>query len=125
MTNNIMVKMEKSALNVDYQKFGEITINGQVYYSDMTVYWNGKMSYRSKEHVVEFGEFMKILKAGPEIVVIGKGEEGVLKISEEVLSWAKNKNVDLYFENTAKAADIFNAFANQGKKVVGIFHVTC
>lgn len=117
--------MENSALNVEYKKFGEITINGQVYYSDMTVYWNGKISYRGKEHVVEFGEFMTILKAGPEIVVIGKGEEGVLKISEEVLKWARSKNVDLYFERTGKAADIFNAFANQGKKVVGIFHVTC
>ncbi len=117
--------MVNSALNVEFKKFGEITINGQVFYSDMTVYWNGKMSYRSKEHVVEFGEFMKILKSEPEIVVIGKGEEGVLKVSEEVLRWAKAKKVDLYFENTGKAADIFNAFANQGKKVVGIFHVTC
>ncbi|MBN2331413.1 MAG: hypothetical protein JXC85_06365 [Candidatus Aenigmarchaeota archaeon] len=120
-----MVKMEKHALNVEYKKFGEITINGQVYYSDMTVYWNGKIAYRGKEHVIEFGEFMKILKSEPEIVVIGKGDEGVLKISEEVLQWAKGKSVDLYFERTAKAADIFNAFANQGKRVVGIFHVTC
>jgi hypothetical protein len=117
--------MDKSAVNVEYSKFGEITINGQVYYSDMTVYWNGKLNYRSKEHVVEFGEFMKILKAEPEIVVIGKGHEGVLKISEEVLRWARSKKVDLYFDRTAKAVDIFNAFANQGKKVIGIFHVTC
>jgi hypothetical protein len=117
--------MQKSAVNIDFTKFGEITVNGQTYYSDMTVYWDGKLSYRSKVHIIELGEFMKILKAEPEIVVIGRGQEGSLKIDEEVLRWAKSKHVEIYTENTRKSVDIFNAFANQGKKVVGIFHVTC
>jgi hypothetical protein len=117
--------MKKPAINIDSTKFGEITINGKPYDSDMTLFWNGRLSYRSKEHVIELGEFMKILKAGPEMVVIGKGQEGVMKIAREVLEWAKTKKVELYTENTPKAAEMFNAFVKNGKKVVGIFHVTC
>ncbi len=117
--------MEKSAVNIDSTKFGEITINGKAYDSDMTVYWDGKLSYRGKEHVVEIGEFMQIMRAKPEILVVGTGQYGVVKIAPEVIGWAKNKHVDLYKEITAKAVKMFNAFANQGKRVVGIFHVTC
>lgn len=117
--------MEKSAVNIDSTKFGEITINGKPYDSDMTVYWDGKLSYRSKEHILEIGEFTKILRAEPEIVVIGTGQSGSVKLTPEVVQWAKNKHIDLYMEKTTKAVDIFNAFANQGKKVVGVFHVTC
>ena len=117
--------MDKSVVNIDSTKFGEITVNGQPYDSDMTVFWDGKLSYRSKEHILEIGEFTKVLRAGPEIVVVGTGQSGSLKLAPEVVHWAKNKHIDLYMDKTPKAVDIFNAFANQGKKVVGIFHVTC
>jgi hypothetical protein len=117
--------MEKSAVNIDSTKFGEITINGKPYDSDMTVYWNGRLAFRSKEHVLELGEFMKILREGPEIVVIGTGQTGVVKVSPEVAQLAGNKHVKIYREITPKAVEMFNAFANHGRKVVGIFHVTC
>ncbi len=106
-------------------KFGEITINGKPYDSDMTVYWNGKVNYRTKEHTIELGEFISVLKAGPHIVVVGTGQEGIEMITPEVIQWAEDKKVTLYTEKTPKAVEIFNAFAEQGKKVVGIFHVTC
>ena len=114
-----------AGVKINSTKFGEITINGKPHDSDMTVYWNGKMSYRTKEHTIELGEFIKVLKAGPEIVIIGTGEVGVVKLTQEVVQWAEDKKVTIYTEKTPKAAEIFNAFAEQGKKVVGIFHVTC
>jgi len=120
-----MAIVKESAPNIDSTKFGEITINGKTYYSDMTIYWNGKLSYRSKEHIIELGELMKILRAGPEIIVLGTGHDSTIKITAETMAWANNKKVQIYKEITPKAAEIFNAFANDGKKVVGIFHVTC
>jgi hypothetical protein len=106
-------------------KFGEITINGKPYDSDVTVYWDGKVEFRSKEHTIELGEFLKVLREGVEIVVIGTGQHGVIRITPEVTQWAEDKNVKIYAENTPKAVDMFNAFAQEGRKTVGIFHVTC
>jgi hypothetical protein len=117
--------MQKSPVLINSTKFGEIIINGKPYDSDMTVYWSGKLSYRSKEHLIEMGEIAKILMAEPEIIVIGMGQSGGLRIAPEVEDWTKNKGVQLYIEITPKAVEIFNAFASEGKKVVGIFHVTC
>ena len=113
------------AVKINGTKFGEITINGKPYDSDMTVYWNGKMEYRAKEHIIELGEFIRVLRYGPEIVVVGTGDEGIVKIAPEVAQWAQEKGVTLYAEKSAKAVELFNAFSEQGKKVVGIFHVTC
>ncbi len=110
---------------IDGTTFGEISINGKTYFSDMTVFWDGRLAFRSKDHVLEMGEFMKVLKAGPSMVVVGAGQEGVLKVASEVAEWAKEKGVTIYAENTPKAVEMFNAFAGSGRKVVGIFHVTC
>ena len=117
--------MPKTAIKIDSTKFGEITINGKVYYSDMTVFWNGKLSYRGKDHVIELGELLGVLKKGAEIVVIGVGQSGNIRVAPEVVQWAEDKKVSIYRENTPKAAEMFNAFAGNGKKVAGIFHVTC
>jgi len=110
---------------IDRTSFGEIIINGRTYFSDMTVYWDGRLAMRGKEHVLEMGEFMKVLKSGPDIVVLGAGQNGVVTIAREVAEWAKNKGMHIYRENTPKAVEMFNAFAGSGRKVVGIFHVTC
>lgn len=117
--------MDNSVPNINSTKFGEITVNNKTYYSDLTIYWNGKISFRAKEHTFEAGEFMTLLRLSPEIIVIGAGQKGIITIAEEVKELAKMKKIDIYKDVTPKAVDIFNAFVSQGKKVVGIFHVTC
>ena len=117
--------MANPPVHIDSVNFGEIVINGKIFDSDMTLFWNGKMSYRSKEHLVEMGEFMKILMSKPEIVVIGIGMQGAVKIAPEVAEWAENVKVKIYTEVTPKAAEMFNAFVSEGRRTAGIFHVTC
>jgi hypothetical protein len=114
-----------ATVKIDGTKFGEITINGKPYDSDVTVYWNGKVSYRTKEHTIEAGEFVNVLRSSPEMVVVGTGEEGIVRVTPEVNQLAEMKNVKIFADKTPKAVDIFNAFVDEGKKVVGIFHVTC
>jgi hypothetical protein len=117
--------MARPAVRIDSTGFGEISINGKTYYSDMTVFWNGQVSYRSKEHVIELGELLGVLKKGAKVVVIGLGQNGACRIAPEVEQWAGDKGIGLYKESTPKAIEIFNGFVARGKKVAGIFHVTC
>ncbi|MFH0956409.1 MAG: MTH938/NDUFAF3 family protein [Candidatus Aenigmatarchaeota archaeon] len=110
---------------IDGTKFGEITINGKPYDSDVTVYWDGRVTFRAKEHVIELGEFLTVLRADPNVLVVGTGQTGIVKISPEVAQWAGDKNVSVYADTTPRALQMFNAFVAEGRKVVGIFHVTC
>jgi hypothetical protein len=110
---------------IDGTKFGEITINGRPYDSDVTVYWDGRVALRAKEHTIELGEFLKILRADPNVLVVGTGQTGIMRIAPEVKQVADDKNVQIHTDVTPRAMDLFNAFVSEGKKVVGIFHVTC
>ena len=113
------------AARIDSIRFGEITIGDRTYYSDMVVWWDGKVEYREKSHVLGPEEFQTLSKRKPEVIVIGKGTTaGLLKVASNVIEFAKKSKIDIYTESSSKAVELFNAFANDGKKVVAVIHTT-
>ena len=112
-------------VKINSVKFGEIEIDKKVYYSDMIVWWDGKIEYREKSHELGMSEFLKLLERKPEIMIIGTGIEGICKILEEVEQTAKDKGVEIFKEVSPKAAEMFNAFVADKKRVVAVLHSTC
>ncbi len=110
---------------IDSVKWGEITIDGKAYYSDMYVYWDGRAEMRRKSHLFDIDEFAGLLQKDPEIIVIGIGHKGIVKVPEEVLQLAEDRNLELFMEKTPQAAEVFNAFAGEGKRVIAVLHTTC
>jgi len=110
---------------IDSTAFGEITVAGKPYDTDLTVYWDGRVSFRSKDHMLEVGELLKVMKAMPEVLVVGVGQTGGLRVAPEVPQLVGDRRIAFYCEVTPKAVEMFNAFVGSGKKAVGIFHVTC
>ena len=105
--------------------FGEIEINGKVYYSDMVVWWDGKVEYREKSHTLTMDDFLEILKRKPGVVVVGTGMSGVLMIEEKVMEMAEQKGIEIYTEISPKAGKIFNGFIKDRKRAVAVIHTTC
>ena len=60
-----------------------------------------------------------------EILVIGKGQPGYMKVSESLRELLAEKNVKLIEEPTAKAIETFNRLFKEGRRVAGGFHVGC
>jgi len=116
--NKTMVKIESIS-------FGEIKIDDKIYYSDVVIFWDGKIDYREKSHLFDMDEFLKLKEKGPEIIVVGTGISGCVKIPERVKEVATELGVRIFYDTSDKAKDIFNAFLSQGKKVIGVFHTTC
>ena len=112
-------------VEVDASKWGELKINGKSYFSDMYVYWDDKTEARKKSHLFDINEFVKLLQKDPKIIVIGIGHEGTVKIPDEVIQMAEDKNIELFVEKTPQAAEVFNAFAKEGKRVIAVLHTTC
>jgi hypothetical protein len=106
-------------------KFGEISVDGKAYDSDMVVWWDSKVDYRVKSHEFSLDEFVSLLERKPEAIVVGTGEQENVKVPEEVMQLAEEKNIKLYIDPTAKAIEMFNGLIAQGKKAVLIAHVTC
>jgi hypothetical protein len=112
-------------VKINSTKFGEITINGKIYYSDMIVWWDGKKEYREKSHVFDIEEFQRLAERKPEIIVIGAGHSSAVKVPPEVEDTAEMRKISIYVENSPKAIELFNAFVAEKKKVVAVIHTTC
>ena len=106
-------------------RFGEVEIDGKVFFSDMVVWWNGKSEYREKRHVFGMSQFLALAEKKPEIIVIGTGMNGIVGITEEVVQAAEDKNIEIFKELSPKAAEMFNGFIADGKKAVALIHSTC
>ena len=57
---------------IDSAEFGELKIDGKIYYSDMIVWWTGEKEFRPKSKIFDMKEFRKMLEKKPEIIVVGK-----------------------------------------------------
>ena len=112
-------------VRIDSTKFGEIVIDGKTYYSDVRVWWDGKVEMRESSHTLEMNEFTALLRKKPEILVVGTGDPGTLKILPEVVQAAEDQKVEIFTETSSKATEMFNAFVADKKKVVAVIHVTC
>jgi hypothetical protein len=112
-------------VEINSVKFGEIEIDKKIYYSDMIVWWDGKIEFRTKSHEFGMGDFLSLLRRKPKIIVIGTGIDGICRVPEEVEQTAKDKGVDIFKETSPKAAKMFNGFVADRKRVVAVLHSTC
>ena len=112
-------------VSVDYVKFGEVMVDGKVYYSDMVIWSDGEKEFIEKTHMIGMEAFSRLLRKKPDMVVIGTGEYGRVRISDDVVQKAKRRGIKLFVETSPKAADIFNGLAATGKNAVFFVHTTC
>ena len=112
-------------VNIEFVKFGEVMVDGKVYYSDMIVWWDGEIEFLPKDHMLDMKVFARLLRKNPDMVVVGKGQVGMVVVSDDVKHKAKDRGIKIFEETSAKAADIFNGMVSTGKKVVAFIHTTC
>lgn len=111
-------------VKIDSMKFGEITIDGKVYYSDVAIWWDGKVAMASKSHEFDIQRVSSLIGKKPEIIVVGTGMQGAVRILPEATQFCEDEKLKIYSDPTPKAIDVFNGLVLQGKKVAGFFHVT-
>ena len=124
---------------IEEYNFGFIKINGQTYNHDVQIGLDNKVKlwWRSKSHEIWKRDIEEVLDQVPEAIVIGTGEMGIAQLTEEARQEIISKKIELIVEPTAEAVKSFNSLkkdlsalpaqagGGQGKKVVGLFHLTC
>ena len=112
---------------INSTRFGSVTIDGKIYdrEDNYIVFWDGEMIglHTAERHLFGKPELEMILKKKPEMVVVGTGVSGLLRVSEEVKTLCREKGIE-FIEMVSREAIIkFNK--NLGKRVVAFIHVTC
>ncbi len=118
---------------IEEYSFGFIKINGQTYSHDVQIGLDGeiKLWWRNKSHEIEKRDVEEVLNQKPEAIVIGIGDMGAAKVMDEAQQAIILKGVKLIIEPTGEAIKSFNSLkkdlsgGGQGKKVAGLFHLTC
>jgi hypothetical protein len=112
--------------------FGSIMIDGKSYRHDVQVTPGHVAGWRRAEsHNFSPNEFRKVIDSGicggewPEAVIIGNGYDGIMKVDPGVIEAIRAQGIEVMVNKTGQAKDEYNKFEQQGKKVLGLFHLTC
>jgi hypothetical protein len=116
---------------IDATKFGSITVDGETFDHDIVIRLSGKVKKRKKKlskqqygtsHTVSLAEAEHIYDDGARQVIVGTGQHGVLKLSDEAEGFFKDHGCKVRSVPTPEAVKDWNE--DEGK-VIGVFHVTC
>jgi len=114
---------------IDSYNFGVIVINGKRYVSDVIVFPERVLAgwWRKEGHRLAIDDLKTVLKTKPkpEILVVGTGYYGFVKVMPEVEQRLTKKGINLVAQPTREACETFNQLLNKGKRVVAALHLTC
>ncbi|MGM0366005.1 MAG: Mth938-like domain-containing protein [Actinomycetota bacterium] len=111
---------------IDSYSFGSINIDGKTYRSDVIVYpdrVNPKW-WRETGHLLKARDLLEVFDFKPEVLVIGTGASGLMKVAEELKKKLGDESIKYVIKRTFEAVKEFNNLS-QTKRTVGAFHITC
>lgn len=112
-------------------RFGEVIVGEKTYTRDVYITADGKVKKRKKRlareeyhtaHTLGPKELEKVCRGGPEVIFVGTGESGSLKLSEEALRYLSQRSIECKALPTPQLAEAYNKSA---KRKAAVIHVTC
>ena len=111
---------------IDSFRFGLITIGGKRYSSDVMIFpdrvrgdWR-----RGKGHRLCLDDITEIFGENPDVIVVGTGVVGLMKVLPEVQEAVDNLGIRIIVETTDQACRAYNRLFGS-VKVVAALHITC
>lgn len=111
---------------IDSYQFGLIVVNGKRYSSDVIILpervqdsWN-----RKRGHELCLEDLAGVIAENPEVLVVGTGAYGLMKVLPEVKQATQAQGIKLITETTDKACTTYNQLC-RSQKVVAALHLTC
>ncbi|MBC7221441.1 hypothetical protein H5T56_00405 [Candidatus Bipolaricaulota bacterium] len=106
-------------------RFGKIEVDGVPWQEDLWV-CAGMVGrwWRREGHRVYPEDLAEVLELAPEVIIIGTGFYGILKVSEEARDLLSQKGIELMAIPTKEAVELFNDLS-QKKRVAALLHLTC
>lgn len=107
--------------------FGRIDIDGRAYTSDVVVLPEGvRGNWRRDEgHTLKPGDLDDVLGASPEVLVIGQGAQGRMKVTRDALNCLERAGIEAVCLPTGRAVEVYNERCERGERVAAALHLTC
>jgi len=111
---------------IDSFQFGEIIISGIKYSSDVIIFHDRVIDnwWRKTGHELCPDDITKVFEENPEVLVVGTGVSGLMKVLPKVEEMALARGIELIVDTTDNACDIYNQLS-RSRRSVAAFHLTC
>ena len=111
---------------IDSYQFGEIVINGRQYSSDVIIFPDSVRNnwWRKISHQLCLDDIAEVLTENPEVLVVGTGSSGLVKVLPEVRQVVDARGIELIVEATDKACHTYNQLC-RSRRAVAALHLTC
>jgi hypothetical protein len=112
--------------SIDDFRFGQITIDGQVYHNDVIILPDRVLPdwWRVEGHSLSMLDLQQALKCAPKVLVVGIGVHSRMKIPKNTQGWIESAGIQLIAEPTDKACETYNHLCDE-KSVVAALHLSC
>ena len=113
-------------MKIEHYSFGKIIIDGKSYTSDVIIYPERVSSswWRKEGHNLNIADLTDVIKAKPDILVVGTGYSGAMKVPQETLKHLESNGITVKVSRSSEAVELFNTF-QKDKNVVAALHLTC
>lgn len=113
-------------MKIDDYKFGRIIIDGKNFTHDVIIYKDRVDAnwWRKEGHRLHLEDLTEILNDPPEILLIGTGANGVMKVPSDVRDKLESKGIHVIIEKTDHACTKYNELEKK-ETVVAALHLTC
>jgi hypothetical protein len=111
---------------IESYEFGHIVIEGTTYTTDVIVYSDHVEDnwWREEGHSLSPVDLWAVVQAKPEVLVIGTGHYGLMRVLPETEKHLREHSIRLIAERTTEAVRIYNQLC-RSTKVVAALHLTC
>ncbi len=114
---------------IESYSFGQMVVDGKEYHDDLLICEGEVKSgwVRKRGHQLQPEDLNWVVDRNPDLLVVGTGRSGRMKVPEETKSFLGENRIALWVGDTADAKDYFNARRKEkdGEKIAGAFHLTC
>jgi len=112
---------------IESYRFGKIVINGKSYSSDVIIIGDYVKAnwWRKEGHRLHIEDLEEVTSRGVEVLVVGTGYFGLMKVPEDVKRFLAEKGIEVIVQKTADACKTFNKLKGSGKNVAAALHLTC
>jgi hypothetical protein len=116
----------RKQMTIGHYSFGRITVDGKTYTSDVIIYPEKVDSswWRKEGHNLEIADLAGVIAAKPDVLIIGTGAYGVMKVPEKTIYHLTSNGIEVHAEQTEKAVGLFNRLQKE-KRVIAALHLTC
>jgi hypothetical protein len=116
-----------TAMRISEYEFGKIAIDDKTYTSDVIIAPEKVIDswWRKEGHNLNIEDLDDIVKASPEILVIGTGYYGRMKIPEETKKYLEDHGIKVRLSKTSDAVTEFNELQKKCARIVAALHLTC